>query len=217
MEKAMFATRRILVLAAGSAALLAACDGSKAATGNSAADITVGSSSARVQLIEYASVTCPHCATFHEEVYPHLKSQYIDTGRVRFTFREYPTSPAQVAVAGFQLARCGNATPEQYITRVGVLMAQQREILGTGTMQGVLDSLVRIGQTANLTPEQVTQCVNDEAGTQRIQKSMQEGDRLGVTGTPTFFLNGTKIQDPSFNTPEGMARILDNALGQNRG
>jgi protein-disulfide isomerase len=76
---------------------------------------------------------------------------------------------------------------------------------------------VRIGQTANLTPEQVTQCVNDEAGTQRIQKSMQEGDRLGVTGTPTFFLNGTKIQDPSFNTPEGMARILDNALGQNRG
>jgi protein-disulfide isomerase len=213
MEKAMHATRRILLLTAGSTVLLAAC-GRDGAAATSASDMTIGSPSARVHLIEYASTTCPHCAQFHKDVWPHLKAQYVDTGRVRFTFREYPTSPAQVAVAGFQLARCGAASPEQYMTRIGVLMEQQRAILQTGSMQGVLDSLIRIGQQANLSQEQVTQCVRDEAGARRVQSSIEEGDRLGVSGTPTFFINGAKIDDPSFRTREGMARVLDNALAQ---
>jgi len=215
----MFATRRTLLLAAllgSSAAALAACGPGNAAATN-ATDMTIGNKRARVHLIEYASTTCPHCAHFHETVWPALKRQYIDTGRISFTFREFPTNPAEVAVAGFQLARCGAATPEQYMTRIGVLFDQQRAILGTGTMQGVLDSLVRIGQTANLSQQQVVQCVNDQAGTQRVQGSIREGERLGVEGTPTFFLNGRKIEDRTFQTPEGMARILDNALTQQQG
>ena len=117
--------REILLGAAGvGAALAAGCGGAsgQAGAGASPDDMTIGAANAPASLIEYASVTCPHCREFYETVWADLKRNYIDTGKLRYTFREYPTPPAAVAVAGFQLARCGGASPEQYITRVGVLL-----------------------------------------------------------------------------------------------
>lgn len=173
----------------------------------------LGDAAAPVEIVEYASTTCPHCAEFHEAVWDQLKTNYIDTGKVRFIFREFPTPPAQVAVAGFQLARCNGATPEQYFTRVGVLFEQQRSILSGGTMDSVRQSLIQIGAAAGLSEAQVMDCITDEAGAERIQATVESGTReFDITGTPTLILNGEKLTDPSTMTYEGLARAIDAAI-----
>ncbi|HET9230627.1 MAG TPA: thioredoxin domain-containing protein, partial [Vitreimonas sp.] len=111
----MFAMRRRgLILGASALALggvLGACNGGGSSGAVTADDMVLGDANAPVTLVEYASTTCPHCAAFHEAAWEQLKTTYIDTGRVRFVFREFPTPPPAIAVAGFQLARCGGATP----------------------------------------------------------------------------------------------------------
>jgi protein-disulfide isomerase len=210
----MFAIgRRELIVGAGALALAGCGGGGGGNAGVSADDMVLGDPSAPVTLIEYASVTCPHCAEFHEAVWDQLKTNYIDTGKVRFVFREYPTAPAPVAVAGFQLARCGGASAEQYFTRVGELFRQQRAMFATGTMDGIRAKLIEIGGAAGLSEEQVTQCITDESGVARIRETVETGDReFSITGTPTFVLNGEKVTDPSIVTWEGLRRILDAAL-----
>jgi protein-disulfide isomerase len=207
----MFAIgRRGLILSASALALgasLGACNGGGGAGGVTADDMVIGSANAPVTLIEYASTTCPHCAEFHETVWDQLKTNYIDTGRVRFIFREFPTAPAAVAVAGFQLARCGGATPEQYFTRIGELFRQQRALFASGTMEGVRAKLIEIGGAAGLSEPQVLQCISDEAGAERIRRIMEGANN--VTGTPTFIINGTKFEQAP--TYENLSRALDAA------
>ncbi len=209
----MLIRRRELLVLGASAAALAACNRGGAAA-SSATDMAIGAPDARVTLIEYASVTCPHCREFHETVYPQLKAAYIDTNRIKFIFREFPTPPAQVSVAGFQLARCNGATPEQYMARVGVLFDQQRNILREGaTIDSIRADLVQIGQQAGLSEQQVLDCINDEHGAQRIRDVVDDGVRqFNIQGTPTFVLNGRKIEDPAIVTWDGMRAALDAAL-----
>lgn len=208
----MFAIGRRKLLLLSSAALLAACNGA----GDSAAaegEMAIGSADAPATLIEYASTTCPHCAQFHAAVFDQLKENYIDTGKLRFIFREFPTPPPQVAVAGFQLARCGGADAETYLTRVGVLFEQQRAIFESGTMEGVRSKLIEIGRAANLSEEQIMACISDPAGQERIQQTVAEGQRqFDITGTPTLILNGQKLTDSSALTYEGLARAIDAAI-----
>lgn len=206
------ASRRALLLAAASAALLAACGGDAAkGAGVTADDITLGAANAPVHVVEYASATCPHCAEFHESNWEILKREYIDAGKVKFTLREFATAPPQIAVAGFQVARCAGATPEEYYTRLGAIFSQQRTILGPQTMQGAEAALVRIGQLSNLSPDEVRACIRDAAGTERVQAIMDDAQTRGVDSTPTFFVNNEKASD-DFRTPDGMRRILDAAL-----
>jgi protein-disulfide isomerase len=210
----MFAIGRRLILGAAALALvgLAGCNGSGSGGAVGADDMVLGAENAPVTLIEYASTTCPHCAAFHEEVFEQLKTNYIDTGRVRYVFREYPTAPAPVAVAGFQLARCGGASAEQYFIRLGELFRQQQAIFATGTMEGVRGKFVEIGAAAGLSEEQVMQCISDEAGAERIRRIVESGNRdFSITGTPTFVINGRKVEDPSVVTYEGLSRLLDAA------
>lgn len=208
----LMASRRTLLLAAASAALLAACGGEGGTgAGVTADDITIGQDNAPVHVVEYASATCPHCADFHAANWDVLKSEYIDTGKVKFTLREFATAPAQIAVAGFQVARCGAPSPDEYYTRVGAIFSQQRAILGPQTMQGAEAALVRIGQLSNLSPDQVRGCIRDTAGTERVQSIMDDAQGRGVDSTPTFFVNDEKVSE-EFRTPEGMRRILDAAL-----
>lgn len=208
--------RRQLILGGASLVALAACSGgnggSSAGTGPSPDDMVLGSPNARATLIEYASATCPHCAHFHETVWDQLKTNYIDTGKVRFIFREYPTPPEAVAVAGFQLARCGGATPEQYFARLGEIFRQQQAMFASGTMEGVRAKLMEIGASSGLSPDQITQCISDEAGPDRIRR-IEEGSRqFNVTGTPTLILNGNKLDDPRAVTYEGLSQMIDQAL-----
>ncbi|MFZ2030874.1 MAG: thioredoxin domain-containing protein [Vitreimonas sp.] len=210
--------RRQLILGGASLLALAACSGGASGSSSSAPspdDMAIGAANAPVTLIEYASVTCPHCKEWHDTVWAQFKTHYVDTGRVRFVMREMatPAGAAAVAVAGFQIARCGGAAPEQYMARVDELFRQQEAIFATGTMAGVRAKLMEIGVSTGLTEAQVDQCIADEGGGQRIQRIADQADRdFQITGTPTFILNGHKIDDPGVLTYEGLSRLLDQAL-----
>lgn len=212
--------RRELMLGAAGIALvggaftLAACN---KADGNATSpdDMVLGEANAPATLIEYASTTCPHCAEFHHAVWDQLKTNYIDTGKLRYIFREYPTPPEAIAVAGFQLARCGGASPEQYINRVGELFRQQRDIFATGSMEGVRGKFIEIGSAAGLSEEQIMACITDEAGAERVRRVVEASRPFNVTGTPTLVLNGTKLEDPRAVTYEGLSQMIDAAIAQN--
>jgi protein-disulfide isomerase len=207
--------RRTLLLSVGALALgtVAGCNSGSGGNAVTEDDVVLGQPNAPVTLIEYASSTCPHCADFHEHVFEELKTNYIDTGKVRYVFREYPTAPPQVAVAGFQLARCGGASPEQYFIRLGELFRQQQAIFATGTMEGVRQKFIEIGGAAGLSQDQVMQCITDEGGAERIRRIVEAGNRdFQITGTPTFVLNGRKVEDPSVVTYEGLSRLIEAEL-----
>ncbi len=178
-------------------------------------DVTIGAADAPLHLVEYASTTCPHCALFHAAAWNTLQSQYIDRGRVRFTFREIATPPAPVALAMFQLARCETADAAEYMRRVGVLFERQRAILSAGTGAGVRDALLALGAEWRLSPEQVMACLSDRAGAQRITRSMEQAGSLGINATPAFILDGARIEDHAFQTLDGLRRILNARLAAN--
>jgi protein-disulfide isomerase len=200
--------RRELILTASAMALVG-CNGAGGGASESPDDMVLGNANAPVTLVEYASTTCPHCAEFHEAAWEQLKTTYIDTGRVRFIFREFPTPPPAVAVAGFQLARCGGATPEQYFVRIGELFRQQRAMFASGTMEGVRAKLIEIGGAAGLTEQQVVGCISDEAGAERVRRLVEAGRRDNITGTPTFVINGTKLEQAP--TYENVSAALEAA------
>jgi len=199
--------RRELILAA-SALALGACNGGSPG-GAAEGEMVLGNANAQVTLVEYASSTCPHCAEFHEATWDQLKTNYIDTNRIRFVFREFPTAPAPVAVAGFQVARCGGASSEQYFTRLGEIFRTQRSLFESIPADGGRQYFVSLGQAAGLTEQQVLDCISDETGAERVRGMVDAGTQDGVTGTPTFLINGTKFEEAP--TYENLSRALDAA------
>lgn len=148
-------------------------------------DMTLGRADAPVTVVEYASVTCGHCAHWHASVYPEFKRRFIDTGRVRFVFRELPTSPQPVAVGGFLLARC--AGPDRYFDVISDLMSEQRAVLAAPFQQ-----LVAIGARHGVTEAEFSACLGDSAAMDALDARVQAALDRGVTGTPTFYVNGTR-------------------------
>jgi len=147
---------------------------------------TLGAADAPVTIVEYASATCPHCANFHADTFPTLKEEFIDTGKVRFVFREFPFD--DLALAAFMLARC--APEERYFSLIDVLFEQQQ----TWT-QNPRPELLKIGRMAGFTPETFEQCLKDEdiaKGILAIRSTADE--QYGVKSTPTFFVNGEVIE-----------------------
>jgi protein-disulfide isomerase len=146
----------------------------------------LGATDAPVTIIEYASMTCPHCATFHEKTYPELKKKYIDTGKVRFIFREFPLDP--VAAAGFMLARC--AGEGKYFPMIETLFHQQKE----WAVQRPLPPLQAIARQAGFTQQSFEQCLANQKLLDDIEKVRERAAKeFGVASTPTFFING-KVQ-----------------------
>lgn len=183
----MRALTRWFVLAAA-LATVAACGPKGGAGGvDAATDMTLGDPNAKVTIIEYASITCPHCATFNEEVFPALKAKYVDTGQVRYVFREFLTPPANVAAAGFLVARC--AGKDKYFNVIDALFHSQNEM--GGDVRGLL---FRIGRSAGMTDDKITTCIQDEkaldALNKRVTKAINEDK---ITGTPTFVINGKEL------------------------
>jgi protein-disulfide isomerase len=175
--------------------------------------MTIGDPAAGVQLVEYASLTCPHCALFHAEVFPRIKAEYVDTRRIGFTLREFPTPPAPVSLAMFQLARCGDANTATYFDRVGVLFQEQRAVLSTGTGEGVRDALIAIGARWGLSREQVMAAMLDQAGVDRVTATVEDGRRrFDIHGTPTLVLNDEPLPGPASLTYEGLSAALNAAL-----
>lgn len=203
-----FHRRRFLMVAA------AAAGAPGLAYAQSNDEMTIGLASAPLHLTEYASMTCPHCAQFHIANWATLRSRYIDTGRVRFSLREMATPPPAVALAMFQLARCGGAGPDEYLRRVGILFERQSAILGAGTLGGMRDALLAAGGEWGLSQPQILACLNDPEGVQRIQRSIEGAAALGVNHTPSFLFDGALDEDHAFQTPDGMVRILDARLAR---
>jgi len=166
--------------------LLAACSRGSAA---SSEDMSMGDPKAPVKMVEYASASCTHCATFNNTVFPAFKAKYIDTGKVHYTLKEFLTPPNELAAAGFLTARC--AGKEKYFSVLDAIFRSQQEIFQTGDMRGVL---LRVAQSAGLTESQFNTCITDETALKalnaRVERAIKQ-DR--ITGTPAFFINGKSV------------------------
>jgi protein-disulfide isomerase len=149
-------------------------------------DEGLGAADAPVVIVEYASLTCPHCAHFHETTFPELKKRYIDTGKVRFIFREFPLDP--LAAAGSALARC--ASKDKYFPMLETLFAQQKEWV----VQKPLGPLLAIAKQAGFTEQSFNQCLENQQLVEGIEASRARATKLGVSSTPTFFVNGNIVR-----------------------
>ncbi|GGK39306.1 DsbA family protein [Salinarimonas ramus] len=147
-------------------------------------EMALGDENAPVTVYEYASLTCSHCATFHNNTWPQVKERFIDTGQVRFVMREYPLDP--LATAGFMLARC---EPELYWPVVDMLFELQRE---WAFSDRPLDTLAQLMRQAGFSQEKFEACLRDQSLYDGIQEVKARGEELGVNATPTFFFNGEK-------------------------
>jgi protein-disulfide isomerase len=153
---------------------------------NPMGEMAMGDEKAPITVIEYASMTCPHCAHFSEATFPELKKRYIDTGKVRFLFREFPLD--QLAAAGFILARC--AGPDKYFPLIETLFAQQRDWV----VQKPLQPLLAIAKQAGLSQEAFEACLDNKDMLDKLEQVRnQASDKFGVNSTPTFFINGKRL------------------------
>ena len=160
---------------------------------------------AKVTVVEYASVTCSSCAAWNETVWPSFKAKYVDTGKVRYIFREYPTPPADVAAAGFLMARC--AGPDAYFPTIDAIMRSQVE-----WRNGVAprDSLIRIAAAHGMDEQAFMACVTDEQAIKALEARTAAARAAGVTGTPAFFINEEQVQGRSLDE---LSAVIDPLLG----
>ena len=151
-------------------------------------DIPLGSESAPVTIIEYASMTCPHCAAFSNGVFPTLKEKYIDTGKVRFIMRLFPTPPVELSAAAYMLARCGG--PDKFYPLIETLFQQQEKWV----VRNPIQPLLAIAKQAGFTEQSFEACINDRALMNKVQQvSNTASSKFKVDSTPTFFINGQKF------------------------
>jgi protein-disulfide isomerase len=163
-------------------------------------DVMLGSDKAPVTVIEYASMTCPHCAHFSTTTYPELKRRYIDTGKVRYTMREFPLDA--LAAAGFMLARC--AGNDKYMPIIETLFAKQPDWI----VQKPIEPLKAIAKQFGFTEESFDACLANQQVLENIQAVRDRAaEKLGVNSTPTFFINGKRmVGDLSI---DAMAKEID--------
>jgi protein-disulfide isomerase len=191
-------TRRLALVVAlvlGAAAVLPAAARTpdraqaKAAAGKAvaaSADMSLGSPRAKVQVIEYASLSCPHCARFNNEVFPAFKAKYVDTGQVRYTLRELLTPPAEVAAYGFLMARC--AGPKSYFKVVDEVFKSQPR-WADGQIEPIF---LQIAKDNGLSKEQLNACITSKANQAALRARVEAAVNAGVNSTPTFIINGKK-------------------------
>ena len=153
-------------------------------------DMALGPANATVTITEYASMTCPHCAAFTETVFPKIKSEFIDSGKIRFVFREFPLDIK--AAAGSMLARCiAKDDSGKYFAVVDLLFKQQNDWVTKNTTE----TLTRIGKQAGLSQQAVEACLKDQALLDKIAADQKfASEVLKVNSTPTFFINGEMVK-----------------------
>jgi len=186
----------LLALAVGAGAALAAespiVPAGKSDKGYATGDMVLGRSDAPLTLIEYASMTCPHCAQFHAEDLPTLKSGYIDTGKLRVVFREFPLDG--FALRGAMLARC--AGPERFFSFVDVLFKSQRA-WAAKPKDGAdpLSELQKLAKLGGIGEEQFKSCMADQALADEITARRLDGEKIHqIRATPGFVLNGKTLE-----------------------
>jgi protein-disulfide isomerase len=150
-------------------------------------DRILGKADAPITIFEYASFTCPHCADFDQNVLPKVKAEWIDTGKARLIFRDFPLD--QAAVRAAMLARC--APPDQFYAFVDVLFRSQANWAVGGKVD---DALSKIAKVSGMSDEQFAACMKDEAVQKRVLDGrLQAEQQYKVESTPTFFVNGVRV------------------------
>ncbi len=159
-------------------------------------DRTLGSAAAPVTLTVYLSTTCSHCADWHTNDFPAIKARWVDTGKVRVVFRDLPTQPPQVAIAGAVMARC--APEEKFDAVLDTLFRTQSQLRaqpGPPPQQTVVRWLAAGGAAGGLTRDQMNACFSSEASFTEVQARAEQAFAEGVTGTPSFFVNGQPLPE----------------------
>jgi protein-disulfide isomerase len=170
-------------------------------------DMMMGDAKAPVTVIEYASMTCSHCAHFQEATFPELKKRYIDTGKVRYILREFPLDP--LAEGAAMLARCasqagGGLDPNKYFDMVDTLFRQQR----AWAVQKPLPPLLAIAKQAGFTENSFNDCLSNQKILDGIEAIRQRAaDKFKVQSTPTFFINDEKL--PGSVSIDEMAKLIE--------
>ena len=174
-------------------------------------DLVLGSDKAPITIVEYASMTCPHCAHFDEKTFPELKKKYIDTGKVRYILREFPLD--SLAAAAFMLARCaGEHDKNKYYAMVNTLFHKQAE----WAVQKPIPVLKSIAKQAGFTEASFKACLTNQKLLDDIEKVRQRAiDKFKVHSTPTFFINGT-VYEGAFK-PTTWPRSSTPILMENKG
>ncbi len=194
-------------------AALAACSGSTGGGKTNVAfnlatgDIPMGSDTAPVTLVEYGSLTCSHCRDFWKQALPVIKANYIDTGKVKFIFREFPTAPPEVSIAASAIARC--AGKDKYYAVIDDVYTSQYDLLMAAQQGTARNVLIQIAGRHGVSAEQVQACAvsKEMAG---VLDKIQKETPVQVTGTPTLVIGKERIEDHS---PAGLSAALDKALG----
>lgn len=168
-----------------------------------ATDRVLGRADAKVTIVEYASFTCSHCADFTNDVLPVLKARYIDTGKARLIFRDLPTQPAQLSQLAALIGRC--AAPERFFGMANGLMAGQKELFASGNAQNWLENAVT---ASGRSMQELEVCTSREEIQNAMRADVQHAVDVGVTGTPSVFINGQRVT----HTLEGMTSAIDAQL-----
>jgi protein-disulfide isomerase len=168
----------------------------------SLSEMVLGKEDAKVTIVEYMSMTCPHCAHFATTTFPEIKKNYIDTGKARFIIREFPFDPR--AAAAFMLARC--APPEQYFPMVEMLFKQQAA-WAAPDVDGRA-ALLQMAKLAGFTEDSFTKCLTNQKLLDDVNAVRERGAKeFGVNATPTFLINGKRYAgDMSVDT---MSALID--------
>lgn len=167
-------------------------------------DMVEGNADAPVTIIEYASITCSHCADFYQKTLPQIREKYIKTGKVRLIFREFAYDPR--AAAGFMLARC--VAEDRYFPLIQVLFDKQAE---WAFVPDAKPPLVKIAKLAGLNDESFEACLKNQNILDGLNAALHRGrDEFGITATPTFFINGNKYEGAL--SVEQMSAVIDSLL-----
>ncbi|CDO46456.1 disulfide bond formation protein DsbA [Bartonella henselae] len=162
-----------------------------------------GEENAPVTIVEYASLTCVHCAHFYNDVLPQIRKKYIKTGKVKLIFRDFAFDSR--ATAGFMLARC--APEDRYFPLIEVLFQKQSEWVWA---RDAVTPLKKIGLMAGFTDESFNACLKNQSILDEVNASFERGKELGVNATPTFFINGNKYEGAM--SVEAFFSVIDSFL-----
>lgn len=170
-------------------------------------DMVLGDENAPIEMIEYASFTCPHCASFHANVYPQLKADYIDTGKVKFIYREVYFD--RFGLWASMIARC--AGEDRFFAVSNLVYEKQREWTASGDPAIVIEELRKLAKTAGLNDETLDACMSDADQAQALVGWYQaNAERDGINSTPSFLINGESHGNMTY---ENFKTILDEKLG----
>lgn len=152
-------------------------------------DMVMGSAKAPVTIIEYASLTCPHCAHFNEATFPQLRSQYIDKGLVKYIYRDFPLD--RMALSASQIARC--AGPERYFNFIDAIFRQQQTWTDGKDANAIVGNLKKLARLGGLSEQAIDACLNDKALQDKVLAQSLQGEKeFKVDSTPTLIINGEK-------------------------